>query len=202
MQYCGRGQYDVQHVSMSLIRDEDRCCCIIGILVYLVSFFFTIFYCRCCTSAALLLCAIVLLLNSIVIKKKHSLHAAPLSYQEEKGDPVPPHGDVRSPKANRKIQEREQKQTIKNKSITLGVSIRGKYLQYKEKWSMYKCPIVSMYWKPMSQKGKVRNTMAVQMKSSEDQEQQYCVCDCVSVAFPSPLHARWACALHLFACTC
>ena len=39
MQYCGRGHYDVQHIPMSLIRDEDRCCCcIIGIFIIVSCF--------------------------------------------------------------------------------------------------------------------------------------------------------------------
>lgn len=38
---------------------------------------------------------------------------------------------------------------------------------------MYKLPIALMYWKPTSQKGKVHNTMAAQIKSSKDQGEQY-----------------------------
>ena len=51
--------------------------------------------------------------------------------------------------------------------------MRGKYHRYKEKWSMCKSPIISMYLKSKSHEGKVHNTMAIQMESIEDQGEQY-----------------------------
>ena len=56
VQYCGRGQYDVQHVPMSLIRDKDHCCYIIGILPVASCLSFVTIMCYwCCALAALVL---------------------------------------------------------------------------------------------------------------------------------------------------
>ena len=57
MKDYGSGHYDVQHVPMSLIRDEDRYYGIIGILIlYFISFFllpsFYFFVLRICSYCA------------------------------------------------------------------------------------------------------------------------------------------------------
>ena len=43
-------------------------------------------------------------LNSIVTKDKHDIHGTPPTYQCEKCDPMPPYGDVWSPKSDGQVQ--------------------------------------------------------------------------------------------------
>lgn len=107
----------------------------------------TVLCCISCTLSFSSCVVAVYIVEFHCYRRKHGIHGTSSSNQGETCDTVPLHSDLRSLNSKRKIQQGQQK-TRKINHITLGVSMCGKYHQYKEKWCMYKSPVIAMNWSP------------------------------------------------------